>query len=104
METSGPAIAREAVGPLRRLFLGPSRRLPPGRSMFFRYAAPLGILALIGLAFANNEYLQDNRDMTGLLSGLLSVGAVLPVAIAARRPLAGWRLAFPLLFLGPANA
>jgi signal transduction histidine kinase len=104
METSGPAIAREAVGPLRRLFLGPSRRLPRGRSVFFRYAAPLGILALIGLGLANNQYLQDNREISGAISGLLSVGAVLPVAIAVRRPLVAWRFAFPLLLVGPINA
>src|SRR4030095_14671921 len=84
--------------------LGPSRRLPPGRSVFFRYATPLGILVLIGLGLANNQYLQDNRPLNGSISGLLSIGAVLPVAIAVRRPLIAWRLAFPLLFLGPIDA
>ncbi len=105
METSGPAMAREAVGPLAPAV---SRSEPSAarrdRGHFFRYAAPLGILALIGLGVANNEYLRDNREMTGVLSGLLSVGAVLPVAVAVRRPMVAWRVAYPMLFLGPINA
>jgi signal transduction histidine kinase len=104
METTGPAIAREAVGPLRTLFFGPSPTLPPGRGLIFRYGVPLGLLGLIGLAVANDRYLQDNREIEALWSGILSFGAVLPVAIAARRPLVAWRIAYPLLFFGSMNA
>jgi signal transduction histidine kinase len=100
METSGPSIAREAVGPLRRLWLGPSRVLTPPRWRILMYVVPLGILALIGLGAANVEYLRDNRPMQGWVALLLSAGAVLPVAIAVRRPVVAWRVAYPMLFLG----
>jgi signal transduction histidine kinase len=100
METSGPAVARDAVGPLRKLIMGPGRVLLAGRGLFFRYGAPLGILALIGLGFANNEYLLDNRELSAGWAGLLSLGAVVPVAVAVRRPLAAWRIAYPMLYLG----
>ena len=78
METSGPAVAREATGPLRRLITGPGRALPPPSGIFFRYGVPLGLLALLGLATANQRYLQDNRSMNVLAAVLLS----LPVLIA----------------------
>jgi hypothetical protein len=65
METSGPSFAREAVGPLRRLWLGPSRVLRPPRWRFLWYGVPLGILALIGLGAANVQYLRDNRPGGG---------------------------------------
>jgi signal transduction histidine kinase len=104
METSGQAIARDAVGPLRRLFLGPTRTLRwPGHPIF-RYAVPLGIMALIGLAAANVQFLQDTRDMWGLYAILLSVGSVVPLAVAVRRPVIGWRIAYPMLFLGTIRA
>jgi signal transduction histidine kinase len=104
METSGPSIAREAVGPLRRLVLGPSRVLPVPRWRFLWFGIPLAILALIGLSAANVEYLQDNRSISGWLTALLSAGAVLPVAIAVRRPVVAWRVAYPMLFLGTVYA
>jgi signal transduction histidine kinase len=92
------------VGPWRRIVAGPDRpltlRLPP----IFRYAAPLGLLALLGLGVANGAYLLDTRGMSDAGAILLSVGAVLPVAVAVRRPLMGWRLAYPMLFLGPIHA
>lgn len=100
METSGPAMARDAVGPLRTLIRGPGRVLPAGRGWFFRYGVPLGILALIGLGFVNNQYLLDNRSLSAGWAALLSVGALLPVAIAVRRPLLAWRIAYPMLYLG----
>jgi signal transduction histidine kinase len=100
METSGPEIARDAVGPLRRLLIGSSHTLSPGRGLFFRYGIPIGFLALIGLGIANNQYLQDNRQMNGVVSGLLSLGAVLPVAVAVRKPVVAWRIGYPMLFLG----
>lgn len=105
METTGPGIAREAVGPLRTLLLGPGRTLPPPRGRFFRYGIPLGALALIGLAVANNQYLLANRPtLAAVWAGLLSAAAVLPVAIAVRRPLVAWRIAYPVLFLGSMSA
>jgi signal transduction histidine kinase len=78
--------------------------LKPGRGPIFRYGAPLGILALIGLGFANNEYLLDNRELSTVWAGLLSLGAVLPVAVAVRRPLVAWRIAYPMLYLGMVSA
>jgi signal transduction histidine kinase len=104
METSGPAIAREAVGPLRKLFTGPDRRLAFGHGWFYRYGVPLGILALIGLGAANYQYLRDARGLHEASAVLLSIGAVVPVAVAVRRPLMGFRLAYPMLFLGTVHA
>jgi signal transduction histidine kinase len=104
METSGPAIAREAVGPLRKLFIGPDRRLAWGHGWFFRYGVPLGVLALIGLAAANYQYLRDTRGLHEATALLLSAGAVVPVALAVRRPLMGFRVAYPMLFLGTVYA
>ena len=63
MESSRPAITRDAVGPLRRLILGPGRVLPPDRHPIFRYAVPLGILALIGLAVANPDGVIAERNL-----------------------------------------
>ncbi|HET6532893.1 MAG TPA: histidine kinase [Actinoplanes sp.] len=100
METSRPAIAREAVGPLRRLVLGPSRRLEAPRWRFLWYGVPLGLLALLGLGATNVAYLEDTRGLPTWLALLLSAGAVLPVAIAVRRPVVAWRVAYPMLFLG----
>jgi signal transduction histidine kinase len=104
METSGPAIAREAVGPLRKLFIGPDRRLAWGHGWFFRYGVPLGVLALIGLAAANYQYLRDTRGLHEATALLLSASAVVPVAVAVRRPLMGFRIAYPMLFLGTVYA
>jgi signal transduction histidine kinase len=100
METSGPEIARDAVAPLRRLLIARSRVLSPGRGWFFRYAIPIGALALVGLGIANIQYLRENRDMHGWVAALLSLGAVLPIALAVRVPLLAWRFAYPMLFLG----
>ncbi|MEV6494105.1 histidine kinase dimerization/phosphoacceptor domain-containing protein, partial [Actinoplanes sp. NPDC051633] len=100
METSGQVVARDAVGPLRRLFLGPTHTVQwPGHPVF-RYAVPIGILALIGLAATNIQFLRESRDMWGLYAILLSVGTVLPLAVAVRRPVVAWRIAYPMLFLG----
>jgi signal transduction histidine kinase len=100
METSRPEIARDAVGPVRRLLVGRGRTLSPGRGIFFRYGIPLGSLALLGLGVANNQYLLDTRHVDAVVALLLSLGAVLPVAIALRKPLVAWRFAYPMLFLG----
>ena len=56
METSGRAATSEASPPwgaLGRLVLGPSERLTWPHNAFVRYARPLGILLLVGLAWAN---------------------------------------------------
>jgi signal transduction histidine kinase len=105
METSGPGIARDAVGPLRRVLLGPDARLPAPRSRRLRaYGVPVGLFALIGLGLANMAYLEDNRGLASVWSVLLSAGAMVPVAVAVRRPLVAWRLAYPLLYLGTVHA
>jgi signal transduction histidine kinase len=104
METSGPRFARDAVGPLRRLFLGPTRTLRWPEHAIFRYAVPPGIMALIGFAAVNINYLRDVRGMWGLYAILLSIGTVLPLAVAVRRPVVAWRIAYPMLFLGTIGA
>jgi signal transduction histidine kinase len=104
METSGPAVARELVGPLLRLLWGPDRRRTPARrtrwTTFRVFAIPLGLLALIGLGFAAGAYLQENRGMAQVLTVVLAAGSVLPVALIFRAPLLAWRIAYLMLFLG----
>ena len=98
----------ELFAALRRVVAGPDRRPPPARSrrwaLIRAYGMPLGLLPLIGLGFANAQYLLDNRAPGQFMAGLLSVWAVLPVVVATRRPLLAWRIAYPLLFLGALRA
>lgn len=105
METSGPAPARVAVGPLRRALIGPAARLPAPRQRWLRvYGVPVGLFALIGLGIANVAYLEDTRHYPFVQSLPLSAGVIASVVVAARRPLLGWRIAFPLLFVGTLHA
>jgi signal transduction histidine kinase len=94
----------ELTGPLRRVLTGPDRPPAPDRSprwsRFRVYAVPLGLLVLTGSIVANGTYLLENRSIGRPLATLLAVWAVVPVAVAVRRPLLAWRLAYPLLFLG----
>ena len=94
METIGP------VRPLRTLVAGPDRRVSIGHGWFYRYGVPLGLLALLGLGAANFEDLAANRHLNPLVNLLLTAGAVVPVAVAVRRPLLAYRIAYPFLFLG----
>ena len=100
MESNGPAIAREALGPLRRLLTGRDRPRPPIKNKILLYATPLGLLALVGLGIATGVFLRASRDLPPWLCALLAVGTVLPVAVAFRRPLLAWRVAYPMMFLG----
>ena len=94
----------ELTGPLRRVLTGPDRPPAPVRSprwsRFRVYAVPLGLLVLTGLIVGNGTYLLENRSIGRPVATLLAVWAVVPVAVAVRRPLLAWRLAYPLLFLG----
>jgi signal transduction histidine kinase len=94
----------ELAGSLRRVLIGPDRRPPATRSPRWAkiqlYGVPPALLALIGLALANVSYLRENRALDQLVVGILGIWAVLPMAVAVRRPLLAWRLAYPLLFLG----
>ncbi|MET8149010.1 sensor histidine kinase [Actinoplanes sp. NPDC049668] len=94
----------DVVGPLRRVLAGPDHpptaAPTPRKSMIRSYLVPLGLLALLGLGWANAQYWLDNRPVSGLVAGLLSAWSVLPVVVAFRRPLLAWRIAYPLLFLG----
>ncbi len=101
METSGPLIAREAVGPLRTLLLRREVGLPPPRGPLFVYAVPLGLLVLAGLGIVAGNYLVENRSLDALIVAPLAVGSVLPVALVVRRPILAWRLALLMIFLGP---
>ena len=109
METAPiPPAAVQSVASLRRVLLGPDRRRPPVRSRRWAavqaYAVPLGLLALLGLAFADAAYLMDSRGTGRVLAAVLAAWTVLPVVVAAFRPLLAWRLAYPLLFLGTLGA
>lgn len=98
METNGP------VRPLRTLVAGPDRRVRLGHGSFYRYGVPLGLLALLGLAAANYQYLLSHRHLESWVNVFLSAGAVVPVAVAVRRPLMGFRIAYPFLFFGTVMA
>ncbi|GGK71913.1 two-component sensor histidine kinase [Mangrovihabitans endophyticus] len=98
------AVAHEAAAPLRRLLLGPGRRLTMPRHRFLRYAVPLLLLAALGLAAANTQYLSGNRDMPELVAVLLSGATVLPLVLVVRNPIVAWRVAYPMLFFGTLHA
>ncbi|MFG1606236.1 sensor histidine kinase [Actinoplanes sp. NPDC049265] len=107
METSGLAATHEATGPwwaLRRLWLGPSTRLPAPRNLFLRYAAPIALLGLIGLAVSNISYLRDSRAMTAWSALLISVLTIGPLILAVRNPVVAWRIAYPMLVVGAIGA
>ncbi|GIM96927.1 two-component sensor histidine kinase [Paractinoplanes toevensis] len=95
---------RNATGPLRRLVWLQEVPRPTPRRRFWAYALPLGLLALIGLGFAAAEYLEDNRELPGVVIGIMAVGSVLPVVVTVRLPIWAWRLAYPMMFLGVINA
>jgi signal transduction histidine kinase len=98
VETNGPAR------PLRILVAGPDRRVGIGHGWFYRYGVPLGLLALLGLGAANYQYLVGNRHLEPWVNVFLSAGAVVPVAVAVRRPLLAFRIAYPFLFFGTVMA
>ncbi|GIF21369.1 signal transduction histidine kinase [Actinoplanes tereljensis] len=104
METIGPAGRRNATGPLGRLVWRREVPRPAPRRRFWAYAYPLGLLALVGLGFAAAEYLEDNRELPGVVIGIMAAGSVLPVAVTPRLPIWAWRLAYPMMFLGVINA
>src|SRR5918912_3094183 len=108
METSGPAIARDVAAPLRRLLWGPERPRPPARrrrwARIRQYGLPVALLALIGLAFAAGEYVQDTRGQGRLVAVLIGIGSVLPVALTPFAPLTAFRIALVMLFVGVLGA
>ena len=107
METSGRAATHDATAPwrgLRRLWLGPTTRLTWPRIVFLRYAAPIGLLGLVGLGVANATYLQDSREMTGWSSLLISALTIGPLVLAFRNPVVAWRIAYPMLIVGAIGA
>ena len=65
--------------------------------------SPIGLLALVGLGFAAAEYLENNRVLPGIVIAIIAAGSVLPVAVTVRWPVAAWRIAFLMLFLGSIN-
>ena len=92
------------MGPLRALLWAGEVPRPPLGGRFSPYVVPIGLLALIGLGFSAAEYLSDNRVLPGAVIGLLAAGSVLPVAVAYRYPVLGWRIAFVMMFAGTINA
>jgi signal transduction histidine kinase len=103
METIGPVARHSASGPLRRLLWTREELRPVRHRRFWTYAAPFGIFALVSLGLGTGSYLAENRDLPTVVIVLIVVGSVLPVAVAARLPLVGWRLAYPMMFLGVIN-
>jgi len=67
------------------------------------YAAPLGVLPLIGLGIAAGANLIDNRVLPAIVIWIIAAGSVLPVALCVRWPVLAWRLSFLMLFLGVIN-
>ena len=108
METSGPAIAREVAGPLRRLLWGAERPRPPARrgrwTWIRQFGLPVALLALIGLAFAAGEYVQNVRGQGQFLMAVIGIGSVLPVAVTPFAPLLAFRIALVMLFVGVLGA
>jgi signal transduction histidine kinase len=92
------------MGPLRRLLIGGEVPRPAARRRALAYALPIALLALIGLGLAAGAYLADNRHLPTIVIVLLAFGSVLPVAVAWRRPVLAWRIAFLMMFAGTISA
>ena len=91
------------MGPLTYLTFKREIPRPPARR--WRFAVPLLLLALTGLAFSASESLEDaDRAIHGWLAMVISVGSVLPVAVSYRWPVTAWRIAYPLMFIGTIGA
>ncbi|GAA1641868.1 sensor histidine kinase [Catellatospora bangladeshensis] len=105
-ETRRPRGGQSLAG-LRRMAFGPD--YPPTgtpRPRWARlrlFAAPVLLLALVGLTAAAGEYLSDNRGMSGGTTLVLAVAGTAPAALAPYRPLWAWRLAFLAQFAGTAG-
>jgi signal transduction histidine kinase len=92
------------MGPLRRLLVGKEVPRPAARRRTLTYAVPIAFLALSGLGLAAGAYLADNRRLPTVVIVLLGFGSVVPVAVAWRRPVPAWRIAFLMMFAGTINA
>ncbi|WP_433377989.1 sensor histidine kinase [Actinoplanes sp. CA-142083] len=104
METIRPATRRNATGPLHRLLWQREAPRPTPRRRLWLYAAPLGLLALIGLGFAAGEYVEDNRVLPRVVIIIMGAWTVLPVAVCVRWPVLAWRITYPFMFVGVINA
>jgi signal transduction histidine kinase len=62
------------------------------------------LLALIGLAFAAGEYIQNVRGQGQFLAVVVGIGSVLPVAVTLFAPLLAFRIALVMLFVGVLGA
>jgi signal transduction histidine kinase len=62
------------------------------------------LLALVGLAFAAGEYVQNVREQGQFLVVVIGIGSVLPVALAPFAPLLAFRTALIMLFVGVLGA
>nr|MDT0659662.1 histidine kinase [Micromonospora sp. DSM 115978] len=96
---------RAALRDLRRLLVGRDPPRPPGGAAArWRRALPVilpaALLGLLGLTVAAIQYLQDVRNLPGWAVLVIAVGSTLPVAVAVVSPLWGWRLCYPMLFVG----
>lgn len=92
------------MGPLRRLLIGKEVPRPAGNRRALTYGVPIAFLALIGLGFGAGAYLADNRHLPTIVIVLLAFGTVVPAAVAWRRPVLAWRIAFLMMFAGTISA
>jgi signal transduction histidine kinase len=101
-------LPRAALRDLRRLLIGRDQPRPVRHAARWRRALPLIVpavlLGLLGLTMAANQYLHELRNLPGELIAVMAIGSTLPVAVALFSPLWGWRLAFPMLFVGATSA
>ncbi|MDG4831830.1 histidine kinase [Solwaraspora sp. WMMD1047] len=102
-------LPRAALRDLRRLLVGLDEPRPAGHPparwrRLLPLIVPVGLFVLLSLTFAAYEYLLDVRHLPPGMPTVLAVGSTLPVAVAARSPLWGWRLAYPMLFAGAVSA
>ena len=77
------------------LFWTRERWRPARRRRFWRYATPLGLLALIGLGLARRRLPVRQPRPADLVVALIAVGSVLPVAISAAAAAAGLAARLP---------
>ncbi|GIF12074.1 two-component sensor histidine kinase [Actinoplanes teichomyceticus] len=100
METIGPGAVNTVMGPLTYLTFKRETPRPRLRRRLPVYAVPLLFFGLVAIGMATGAYLMDERGVVPALAVLIAAGSVLPVLVAARRPVLAWRMAYPMLFIG----
>jgi signal transduction histidine kinase len=104
METNGPGAGNAVMGPLTYLTFKRETPRPPVRKRNFRYAIPVLLFGLISLAMGMAATLEETRALDPVAIYAIAFGAVLPVVVSYRWPVAAWRLTFVMLFVGVIHA